>query len=308
LAGLLGRSFGSFRLAAYGLFLHGVVLLVGSAVVFRRRGSHRAATIGLLVMAVALVGVAADAFLIEPTWLEVSYVRLRTPKVDRRLRIVVVADLQTDQLGRYERTVLRRALREGPDVILLAGDYLQAPTDQYRRLSRQLNAFLREIGFGRQAEAFAVQGNIDRADWPKIFAGTKVTAVRATRRFEVAGLVLTCLSEPASGDNTLHVDSPGSDRFHVVLGHRPDYALGTIEADLLLAGHTHGGQVRLPLVGPLLTLSRVPRSWAAGRTDWPDGRTLVVSRGIGMERLGAPRLRFLCRPELVVIDLLPAAD
>ena len=78
------------------------------------------------------------------------------------------------------------------------------------------------------------------------------------------------------------------------------------DADLILAGHTHGGQVRLPLLGPLLTLSQVPRSWAAGRTELPGGGTLIVSRGVGMERHDAPRLRFLCRPELVVLDLIPA--
>ena len=86
-------------------------------------------------------------------------------------------------------------------------------------------------------------------------------------------------------------------------------------ADLLLAGHVHGGQVRLPFWGPVLTLTSVPRSWAVGRTDfdggataggaWDGGRTLIVSRGIGMERGEAPRLRFLCRPELVVVDLVP---
>ena len=97
----------------------------------------------------------------------------------------------------------------------------------------------------------------------------------------------------------------GADRFHIAMGHRPDFALGQIEADLLVAGHTHGGQVRLPWVGPLLTFSEVPRSWAAGLTDLPDGGRLLVSRGIGHERGHAPRLRFLCRPELVVIDLVP---
>ncbi len=58
----------------------------------------------------------------------------------------------------------------------------------------------------------------------------------------------------------------------------------------------------------LLTLSRVPRSWTSGMTELPRGGRLLVSRGIGMERSGAPPLRFLCRPELVVVDLVPRKE
>ena len=97
----------------------------------------------------------------------------------------------------------------------------------------------------------------------------------------------------------------GGNEYHIVFGHAPDFALGDVGADLMIAGHTHGGQVQLPLIGPLITLSRVPRSWASGVTRFDDGRILIVSRGVGMERSGALRLRFLCRPELVVIHLRP---
>jgi uncharacterized protein len=90
-----------------------------------------------------------------------------------------------------------------------------------------------------------------------------------------------------------------------VLGHSPSYAFGSVPADLALAGHTHGGQVRLPWVGPLTTFSVIPRRFSAGLADRPHGGKLLVARGIGMERGAAPRLRFLCRPELAVIDLVP---
>jgi predicted MPP superfamily phosphohydrolase len=93
--------------------------------------------------------------------------------------------------------------------------------------------------------------------------------------------------------------------FHIVLGHAPDFALGNVQGDLFVAGHTHGGQVRLPIIGPIITFSRVPRHMAAGVTELAGGRTLVVSRGTGMERGYAPRMRFLCRPELVVIEIAP---
>jgi hypothetical protein len=98
---------------------------------------------------------------------------------------------------------------------------------------------------------------------------------------------------------------PHDGKYHVMLGHLPNFALRDGDADLLVAGHTHGGQVRVPFFGPIITHSLIPRSWAAGVTDLGNGRTLIVSRGIGMERGVAPRLRFLCRPQLIVVDLMP---
>ncbi len=169
----------------------------------------------------------------------------------------------------------------------------------------ELNGFLDEIHFADGRDIFAVEGNIDRSGWTNAFESLGVTTARVTRSFELAELRLTCLAMHESRGRVRHLSHNRPDRFHIVLGHVPNFALGPIDADLLLAGHTHGGQVRLPLIGPLMTLSELPRSWAAGKTELPGGATLIVSRGVGMERAGAPRLRFLCRPELVVIDLIP---
>ncbi len=304
LALALGEDdFGVFRLAAWGVFLHGAVLLAGSAVLWWPTRKILAVTSA--VGAALILIVAVDAFLIEPTWLEVSHREIRNEKIRCPIRIVVLADLQTDRIGRYERDVLRRALQQKPDLLLLAGDYIQAGGPQRQELYAQLNAFLRRLDLPGPGRVFAVQGNVDADDWPEMFRGTPVVPVSSTKSFAVAGIQLTCLARRDSFSRSLQVDAPEADRFHLVLGHAPNFALGRIEADLLLAGHTHGGQVRLPLVGPLITLSAVPRSWAAGLTDLPGGGQLLVSRGVGMERGGAPRLRFLCRPELLVIDLVP---
>ena len=307
LGGRYENHFGVFRLWAYGLFLHGMALSIGTAILWRRQRPRLAC--GAIVAAVALAVIAADAFLIEPHWLEVSYRRISSPKIRRPVRIVVVADLQTDRLGPYERDVLRRALAEKPDVILLAGDYLQVPWRQYEPLRRELHDFLREIHFAAPGGVFAVQGNVDPPRWHDIFAGLGVTAIAARQSFELGDdLQLTCLGLRESFDSTLVVTGAPPDRFHLVLGHVPNFALGKIDADLLVAGHTHGGQVRFPWIGPVITHSRVPNAWAAGLTDLPGGAKLLVSRGIGMERGYAPPMRLLCRPELVVIDLLPEED
>lgn len=304
LAGAASLSgFAMFRLVAYGLFLHGPIVLAGLAVLLwpaQRKTAITSAALGVLV-----VGIAVDAFLIEPTWLEVTHLRLEAAALKRPVRVVVLADLQTDVFTAYEREVLRRTLDEKPDLILLAGDYLQVTGERFITLRGQLNAHLRQIGFSAPMGVFAIQGNVDRGGWTKTFERLPITVVRSTRSFDLGDLRLTCLSKRDSLNTSLELAGGDPDEYHVVLGHSPNYALGRIEADLLVAGHTHGGQVRLPLFGPPVTLSKVPRRWAAGLTELPSGARLLVSRGVGMERGGAPRLRLLCRPQLVVIELVP---
>lgn len=302
LAGLVENHFGVFRLWAYGIFLHGVLLLLATAVVWRRRPIWAGAAI---LAAVAVLLIAADAFVIEPHWLEVTHWRIASRKIHHPLRIVVVADLQTDVLGDYERAVLRQALAEKPDLILLAGDYLQADMPQYEVLKRELHDFLQEIHFSAPLGVFAVWGNVDMPDCGEIFQGLNILLVSDGRSFALDGLQLTCLARWQAFTPLVKVVYSDPNRFHLVLGHAPNFALGDIQADLLVAGHTHGGQVRFPLIGPVITQSLIPNSWAAGLTELPSGARLLVCRGLGVERGYAPPMRFLCRPELMVIDLVP---
>jgi uncharacterized protein len=305
LVALLTEShFDTAELASHAMFGHAVVYLAGSAWLIRRV-ARKTAILAAVACAV-LVAVAVEALLIEPTWLEATHYELRSPKIQRPVRIVVLADFQTDQCGSYERHVLEQVLREEPDVILLAGDYLQASPSELPALQKKVNALLRELHFRAPEGVFAVQGNADIwYPWMQLFQGLPIYRARSTWSIDVAGLRLTCLSVGDSFWPRLQLPNNDPNRYHVVLGHCPQFAMGNVEADLLLAGHTHGGQVQLPWIGPLTTGCKVPRSWADGLTELPGGRKLIVSRGTGMERGCAPRIRFFCRPELVVIDLMP---
>ncbi len=165
--GMHGNAWRMMRMSAWGLFVHGGVLLAGAAACWARssRGWAAAGALGALVVA----GVGIDAFVVEPRWLAVSRVELASTKLQRPVRIVVLADLQTDTLGAYEHDVLRRVLAEKPDLILLAGDYFQAEPDQYTRLYGQLNQWMRQMGFAAPLGAYAVRGNMEEEEWAEPF-------------------------------------------------------------------------------------------------------------------------------------------
>lgn len=90
----------------------------------------------------------------------------------------------------------------------------------------------------------------------------------------------------------------------ILLYHSPDLAPEAAELgiDLQLSGHTHGGQVRLPFYGAVITGSLYGKALEVGRRQI-GSLTLYVTRGLGMEGAGAPRVRFLCPPEIILWEM-----
>ena len=305
LAAALGRDlFDLMRLMGHAVFFHAPLALMIAALLIV--GTRRKAAAACVTLALLLVAIYVDAYHIEPERLETTHVRVAAPAGQAPLRIAVLADIQTDRVGPYEQQTLATALAERPDLLLLPGDFLQIHGPERPAQVAALRALFRELTPLPPRGIWAVGGNVDPPGWEQIFEGTAVRTMVSPHTAELGdGLYLTGLDLDASFDHKQVIARPAGARYHVVFGHAPDFALGRVEADLLVAGHTHGGQVQLPLIGPLITLSGVPNAWASGVTELGAGKTLVVSRGVGLERGNAPRMRFLCRPELVIVEVKP---
>jgi predicted MPP superfamily phosphohydrolase len=295
-------GFGRLQLLAWGVFLHFLVFCVISSILVWNQSRG----IGFILAGLSslLIIVTVDAFLIEPKWLEVNHRTLFSEKLENPIRIAVVADIQTDHPGKYEAHVLELTAGEEPDLVLLVGDYLQISDNKiYQQEFRNFQEILKAAQLDPPLGIYAVRGNVDHHDWLDLFSFLEITTFDATQTLEIDSITLTGVSWRGSENPNLKIS--GSDQYHIVFGHSPNYSLGEIEADVLIAGHTHGGQFQLPGIGPLLTLSLVPRNWASGMTEISPDKYLIVSRGIGLERGDAPRMRFFCRPELVILDLEP---
>ena len=101
-----------------------------------------------------------------------------------------------------------------------------------------------------------------------------------------------------------------SEKFSIALTHAPYMEaiekLTGLGAQMIFAGHTHGGQVRLPLLGALTTNSDLPNKFARGVSGWEfEGRASVLSVVAGLGNSIFAPVRFFCRPEVRIVTLLP---
>lgn len=296
-----------------------VVLPVCALELLLRRGRQRGSTLPARLvawLALLAVPVAVWAQVFEPAQLVVERVRvpLYAARVgDTPLRIGVLADLQATRVGPSEREAVRTLAAQVPDLVLIPGDLFggsrRALLDEAGKLSALLGELDPPLGTWR------VRGDNDDPGLDAYLAdaGIRSLSGEAVELRHGDRVVRLLGVEDADGrpvDPELlraFEAQPGEDDVRIVLVHRPRAVLhlakGT-RVDLVVAGHTHGGQVALPGIGPLITGTPLPREVAAGGLHDLDGRRLYVSRGVGTKSAPAPRIRLLAPPEvsLLVLD------
>lgn len=270
---------------------------------------------GLAVLGLSSAPLAGYTTFIEPYRLQTETVgvALDPARAGRRpVRVGVLADIQTNRVTDHERNAVQSLMALQPDVILIPGDLFQgdaAAFERERAALRELLASLHAPG-----GVYLVEGNVDHRD--QLRQAVAGTAVRylvdeivqvnlGDRQLTLAGLRW---QDPAAPNPVLQrlEQEPGAEDVRILLVHHPDTVLALPShprTDLVIAGHTHGGQVQIPGWGPPITFSSLPRKVAAGGLHNIDERLIYLSRGVGWERGQAPRVRFWCPPEVSLLIL-----
>lgn len=271
----------------------------------RRRG---------VALAIVSAVVFVDACVVEPRWLDTTQIELAT-RFSRSpgpsLHVALVSDLHTEGLGYVERQAVASVAEARADVVVITGDLID-----HGRLEAARPVLAALVATKPRLGTWAVAGNWEHWRPPSGDLGRFYAELGITLLVDEARPLDASPSSPAGqGIWIAGVDWEGASE-HVLdrvprgapvlaLAHAPatfdvlrrqaergDHAL------LVLAGHTHGGQVRLPLIGPLW-LPPGSGPYAAGAFG-SSRASLYVSRGIGTSLLP---VRFFCRPELPILEL-----
>jgi hypothetical protein len=254
----------------------------------------------IVLVVIAGFALAIDAFLIEPYRIEVTHSSVQAPLV-QPLKIALLSDLHSRGLGRRERRLLALLNAEQPDVIVITGDTVTRGR-HYPNIRPILSSLHAPLG------VWLVRGNWEN-DFPlrnerEFYSQLGVHFLLNEAAPIRPSVWIAGLDDPTSGKPDLDaaLNSIPQGAYVIAAFHSPaffDTVAGRVP--LVLAGHTHGGQVRLPLV-PVFWLpegsGRFLEGWYAERRS-----KMYVSRGIGTSFLP---MRFLCRPELTIITLGPS--
>jgi uncharacterized protein len=263
------------------------------------------------------LGLAGYTRFIEPNWLELNRHRLETSGGAERqpIKLLHIADLHASWAVslNFIQEAIELGLQTKPDVICITGDFITRKFDQFDAYSRLL------ARLSSAAPVYATLGNHDGGQWADNYGGYKTTdRVRdLLKQSRIELLHNRCASLRIHGRDFKFIglgdwwagevdpqrafepsDRPGA-ATRIVLSHNPDSKIFFAQYDweLLLCGHTHGGQFYLPLIGAPFAPVR-DRRFIAGMYEW-NNRRIHITKGIG----NVWGLRFNCRPEVSLITV-----
>jgi uncharacterized protein len=234
-------------------------------------------------------------YVVEPGRITTTYLELKSGKIlhNQKIRLVHISDLHIEDEGKHELVIPEIIRKENPDLIVLTGDYLNSDEAQpvLKRLLGKLQA-----PYG----VYAITGNFDYIN--TIGPVFKETNVRILLN-ESVSLNIGNSKLSLSSDN-FSIPKSQPDAYRIFLYHSPDLIpeAGKSGFDLYLCGHTHGGQVRLPFYGALITFSKYGKRYERGYYR-EDNMDVYVNSGIGLEPGVLYSARFLCPPEITIITV-----
>lgn len=259
------------------------------------------------VLLVGIVLVGLYGFVVEPHWVSFREVHLTMDGLGDEFEgfsILHLSDLH-GRVGVFSRARVRHAL-EFCDMIALTGD-LFSPSIKRERLARILDTWDRDKLYYVSGNHDYRHGHLDTSPWhpdATLMDNRALCLRRNDSALWIAGIPDLVKGTPKLDEvlDAISVDDPA-----ILLSHRPDGWLlsGTERFQLVLSGHTHGGQVRIPGFGAVFRHNHVPDRFVSGVYERPGHPVLITSRGLGMSELP---VRFMARPEILRIILHTTKD
>ncbi len=246
--------------------------------------------------------------------IEVNTYKIKSPKVNKKIRVALLTDLHNSKFGRSQKAIIRKIDAQKPDIVLLSGDI----TEDYKD---NKNAYELVTKLAEQYPCYYVSGNHEcrsgnlkkikqkiKECGAVVLEGDGVTVDINGQKLNICGVDDYFIGEQSFIEQ---LDNSVSDidmkNYTILISHRPDLEriYKCYHFDLILSGHNHGGQWRIPhlfdngLVAP--NGGFLPKYTTGKRTIGNSQQ--IVSRGLA--KLTPPLSRVFNSPEVIIIDIEP---
>jgi predicted MPP superfamily phosphohydrolase len=257
---------------------------------------------------------------VEPFTIQLTHLNLPIPErlLKKKLNILHISDIHFEDFSPREKRLLEIINAVSPDVILLTGDYLNLSSVYNTDAQLGVKDILRHMN--APLGVYAVTGSpaVDRPHHiPDIFTDLPIRWLQdevVHLPLDGSSIYLIGIRNTYNEKRDIHtlnrmVNELPDPCISILLYHTPDLmpTATQLGIDLYLCGHTHGGQISLPFYGALVTSSKFGKRYERGLYHENHTR-LYVSRGLGVEGMGAPRARFCSPPEVILWTLVPQQD
>jgi len=271
----------------------------------KKKGKFNRKKIPIWVMIMSMVVIMLSAYvLIEPYWLvntEYDIYDSQIPEEFDGYKIVFVSDIHHGPFFSYERVEnLRDKINAfDADLVLLGGDYV------HRGPLYVPAVFVGLTGISGKYGVFGVLGNHDHWDGEQAtrdgFVRAGITDIENRRVVIEKGDALIHVSGVGDFDEGTQEYQRDEDVYSILVSHNPDYAakLSDDKPNLMLSGHTHGGQITFFGLWAPIVPSKYGNKFRYGEIDYNDIKMIVTS-GVGTI---TPPVRFFARPEIIVVTL-----
>lgn len=259
--------------------------------------------LNFIIIIILFILLGCYSLFIEPNKLKVNYYTIKDAHL-KDIKIVFASDfhIKPHQQKRLEK-VIELINAENPDLVLSVGDFVSGHNE---KMTMPIEDIAKELGKVKSKYGFyTTLGNHDgwygtervtkslQANGIKVLDNENISIQVNNKTIYIAGVEDLMTGKPNIYQALDETKTPT-----ILLTHSPDMFVKVPEnVNLTLAGHTHGGQVRIPLFGPIFTASKYGDNYTKGLVE-EKGRKLITTTGIGTSILP---VRFNCLPEIVVI-------
>ncbi|MBU5484069.1 metallophosphoesterase [Clostridium sp. MSJ-11] len=289
-----------------------------------------------IIIALAAISVFIYA---QFNWLEVSEYKISSDKIGNEFdgfKIVQLSDLHSKEFGKNNSTLIKKIKKLNPDIIVTTGDMYNSTNDDgevFYNLAKELSKDYKiyyivgnheQISEVRREESEVSKENNYIESLKElgvtVLDNDKVEIEREGKKINLYGLEIPLRFYKDKNTATYSGDKPydksnvekaigkaSEEDFNILLAHNPIYfpVYSSWGADLTLSGHTHGGIIRIPFKGGLLSPERTFFPKYDGGEFELDESKLIVNRGLGNDTI---KLRIFNRPEISVITLKSSED